>query len=188
MHYLRITVLAFLLGLAGTGRCADDTLSSQATAAREAVGAVRSTLNVELYAAMQSGGPLAAMDVCNLRSPRIIEQVSKRKNMTIRRIGTRVRNPANTPDDWEQKTLARFAQRLEQGESPANLESYEMVGKEFRYLRGFVMPEGAACLMCHGQNIDPVVAARIRELYPADKATGYQAGELSGGFSIRFTR
>lgn len=177
-----------LLGLVMMPANAADPLVPHTAVAREAVNAVRSTLNVELYSAMQNGGPLAAMEVCNVRSPRIIEQVSKLKGMTIRRIGTRVRNTANVPDDWERKTLARFQHNLKQGDSPTSLEYYEWAGGEYRYMRGFVMPEGSACLVCHGENIEPTVAARIRELYPDDRATGYRAGELSGGFSIRIAR
>jgi len=41
------------------------------------------------------------------------------------------------------------------------------------------------CLKCHGEQLDPAVQARIKELYPDDKATGYKTGDLRGAVTIR---
>ena len=40
------------------------------------------------------------------------------------------------------------------------------------------------CLACHGEALAPDLAARIAELYPADRATGFRVGELRGVFWI----
>lgn len=40
------------------------------------------------------------------------------------------------------------------------------------------------CLICHGENIAPVSADKIFELYPDIKATKYKLGDIRGVFSI----
>jgi hypothetical protein len=40
------------------------------------------------------------------------------------------------------------------------------------------------CLACHGDALAPEVAARIGELYPEDRAVGFQVGDLRGVFWV----
>jgi hypothetical protein len=40
------------------------------------------------------------------------------------------------------------------------------------------------CLTCHGDALDPELAAVIAERYPADRATGFTPGELRGAFYV----
>jgi hypothetical protein len=42
------------------------------------------------------------------------------------------------------------------------------------------------CLTCHGDPLAPDIAARIDELYPEDRAVGYEIGDLRGVFWIEF--
>ena len=55
----------------------------------------------------------------------------------------------------------------------------------FRYMKA--IPTGALCLNCHGTTLAPEVAAKLHELYPADAATGFNAGDLRGAFTITET-
>jgi hypothetical protein len=41
------------------------------------------------------------------------------------------------------------------------------------------------CMQCHGDRIEPGVEARLRALYPEDRATGFKKGELRGMFWVR---
>jgi hypothetical protein len=41
------------------------------------------------------------------------------------------------------------------------------------------------CLKCHGENLDPKVAAKLDALYPHDQARGYKAGDVRGAFTVR---
>jgi hypothetical protein len=43
------------------------------------------------------------------------------------------------------------------------------------------------CLTCHGETIDPELRARIRDLYPRDRATGFRDGDLRGVFWVEFS-
>ena len=40
------------------------------------------------------------------------------------------------------------------------------------------------CLGCHGKSIAPEVKAKLAELYPEDKATGFSEGDLRGAFVV----
>jgi len=54
--------------------------------------------------------------------------------------------------------------------------------KTFRYMKA--IPTASACLVCHGENIDPEVDIKLKELYPNDKARGFREGDLRGAFTI----
>ena len=41
------------------------------------------------------------------------------------------------------------------------------------------------CMQCHGDRIKPDVKARLRALYPEDRATGFKRGELRGMFWVK---
>ena len=42
----------------------------------------------------------------------------------------------------------------------------------------------APCLTCHGSEIEQDIQDELKKLYPEDKATGYQAGDLRGALSV----
>ena len=52
----------------------------------------------------------------------------------------------------------------------------------FRYMKA--IPAGELCLTCHGKDIAPDLAAKIRERYPKDRAIGFSLGEIRGAFTI----
>ncbi|MEZ5474915.1 MAG: DUF3365 domain-containing protein [Steroidobacteraceae bacterium] len=144
----------------------------------------------KLQAAMKSGGPVQAIVVCKDEAPAIGSRLSRESGWQVKRVGTRVRNPmTGSPDEWEQRQLDRFAERLANGE-PAN-EIAEFVatvgprGRTERYMKAIVM--SSQCLVCHGPRVDQPSALRaaLEGEYPHDAATGYGAGELRGAFSLQ---
>lgn len=157
---------------------------------REVIQQFAQQLQGELGKAMREGGPVKAIEACNAAAPAIAEAASREHGWTIARTSDKLRNPANAPDEWEAAVLAKFAERVAQGESPAGMGHFEVVsqnGREvFRFMSAIGMPamEQAPCLMCHGESIKPEVMAKLNELYPKDQATGYQAGMLRGAFTI----
>jgi hypothetical protein len=154
-------------------------------ASRAASKALFDALGGELQAAMKAGGPVNAIQVCNTKAPDIARDVSAKQNLAIGRTSLKLRNEKNAPDAWEAKVLELFELRKKNGEAPATLEFYEAVGGEFRYMKAIAIPEGAPCLACHGVKIDEKVQAKLKELYPKDKATGYSTGDLRGAFTVR---
>jgi hypothetical protein len=114
--------------------------------------------------------------------------LSGRYGGRVARTGLKTRNPGNAPDAWETKVLKEFEARRARGEDPAQIEHAEIVTangqRQFRYMKAIAIGPNQPCLKCHGESIDPAVSTRIKELYPADTATGFKQGDLRGAFTI----
>ena len=153
---------------------------------RLAVQEFAGKLKGELLAALKEGGPVNAVSVCSRKAPEIAGAISEDKGWEVGRTSLRTRNPENVPDGWEQKTLEAFEERRKNGEDLAKMEYSEVVtadGKSvFRYMKA--IPVGELCLTCHGKDLAPGLAAKLRELYPEDRATGFSLGEIRGAFTI----
>lgn len=154
--------------------------------AREAVERLETELRAELMAAMKSGGPAEALSVCQTRAPEIARTLGQETGCAVGRTALKVRNPANAPDAWERSTLKRFRRQLAAGEDPNGLVRTEVVEergqKVLRYMKAIPMAE--PCLSCHGEKLAPEVSARVRALYPEDRATGFKKGDLRGAFTV----
>ena len=148
-------------------------------------------LKGELVKGMKAGGPVAAIGVCNSLAPAIAMKHSQETGWSVARTSLKLRNPANAPDSWETGVLKQFEERRAKGESPDTLAYAEIVeedgDKYYRFMKGIVMPpmEKMPCLKCHGENIDAKTTAKLDELYPEDKARGYQAGQVRGAFTLK---
>ena len=174
-------VLFLVTGPAGAGE-----FDEQVAASRATVKEFLASLKAELQKGMQDGGPVNALSVCNMTAPGIANTYSVRKGWSVGRTSLKVRNPDNAPDIWEQAVLQEFERRKHAGEDPGTIEYYEKVEQDgepvFRYMKA--IPTAELCVVCHGTDIDPLVDARIRELYPADQARGFRPGDIRGAFTI----
>lgn len=143
-------------------------------------------LKGELGAAIEKGGPVAAIDVCHTRAPAIAARLSAESGARVGRTALRVRNAANVPDDLERAVLEQFAGDMAAGRIEGPLEAaFEIKredGIERHYLRA--IPTEALCLTCHGETLAPELAAVIARDYPGDQATGFKQGELRGAFRV----
>ncbi|MGD9784738.1 MAG: DUF3365 domain-containing protein [Hyphomicrobiaceae bacterium] len=178
--------------LAATPALAQDASAAadaQLTAtAREAIKGLGGTLKEKLQAAMKDGGPVAALSVCNVEAPKIEKDRSDASSMDVGRTALKVRNPGNAPDAFERRVMEDFVAKIKGGADAMKLEHAETVDeggkKVFRYLKP-IMTAGSPCLACHGSELKPEVAAKIKELYPADQATGFSAGDMRGAFTVK---
>jgi len=157
------------------------------TASRAATQEFGASLKAQLGAALAAGGPVLAIDVCKTAAGAIASEMSRKHGLSVRRTALRVRNSGNVPDAFETQALERFVAEIAQGKNPAGLEHFEVVrtdgGEVFRYMKA--IPTAAEpCLACHGSALRPEVRARLHDLYPDDRATGFKAGDLRGAFSI----
>ena len=151
--------------------------------AKAAVQALGGTLKGELEAAMKAGGPVEAMDICHTRAPEIAKAVSAEKGLQVSRISLKNRNPVmGAANEWQTTVLNDFETQKAAGTDPATLVHAEVVGNEFRFMKA--IPTGAVCLKCHGTDLSPAVTAKLTELYPDDKATGFKEGDLRGAFVV----
>ena len=160
--------------------------TAEVTASRETTQELMQTLKQELQAAMQEGGPVNAVSVCNLTAPALASTYSIRNGGDVGRTSLKLRNPDNAPDAWERAVLVSFEERKRAGEDPATMEFYEVIGQdgsdELRYMKA--IPTAPLCLACHGEQLDSIVKTRIETLYPLDQARGYKEGDIRGAFTI----
>lgn len=157
---------------------------------RAAAMALAQKLGAELKKAVAASGPEGAIGVCKDLAPRIAGDLSRQEGWKLVRVSLKPRNPMlGMPDAWEQQALRQLEARAAAGEKPEQLEAAEVVqepaGRYLRYLKA--IPVQTECLACHGATaqIKPEVKARLSELYPHDRATGYRVGMLRGGISIK---
>lgn len=191
MRHLAVTLLPLLLATATPALAQDAPAGPDAERIMKARGAIKGLaegLKEKLVGAMKDGGPVAALDVCKIDAPKITAEQSKASGVTVGRTALKVRNPGNAPDDFEKRVMEKFVADLKGGADATKLEHGETVveggKKTFRYMKP-IMTAGTPCLACHGAELKPEVAAKIKELYPADQATGFAAGDMRGAFSVK---
>jgi hypothetical protein len=157
--------------------------------ARGVASAVPPRLLRTLTEAIDKGGAEGAISVCREQAPQMAMAASKSTGWQIRRVSLNNRNPKGVPDAWERAVLEDFDRRAAAGESPASLEKGELVAeggtRTYRYMKA--LPTQPLCLNCHGpvQQLSAPVQARLAELYPGDRATGYAVGQIRGAMTIR---
>jgi len=144
-------------------------------------------LKPELKKAMKAGGPLVALEVCQTKAPEIAKKVAQDSGWQVNRVSLKPRNPSAKPDAFEEKVLKQFEQDRKAGKDPKKLEYAEKVMENgqpvFRYMKA--IPTGDVCLTCHGTNLAPKVAQKIKQLYPNDQAIGFNKGDIRGAFSFK---
>ncbi len=136
----------------------------------------------ELQQALREGmaeGTAAAISACRVRAPQIAERLS-RDGVRVGRTSHRLRNPANAGPGWVAPLLAAYLD--DPGERAPR--AVPLGGGRAGYVEPILVQP--LCLGCHGGSLAPDVAARIRELYPEDRAVGFAAGDLRGVFWAEF--
>lgn len=146
------------------------------------VSLVELNLKVALKSAMKQQGPVAAIKVCNESALEITAGLNDSLNVNVGRTSLKYRNPQNQPTEVEEQILKDFAVDDENAAKGRIVESEEGVGY---YSKIMMKP---FCLTCHGssEQIMPEVAAVLDSLYPNDLATGYEAGQLRGMWTVKF--
>jgi Protein of unknown function (DUF3365) len=162
-------------------------LATRADKARAVTIAYAERLKHHIVKALKAEGPLGAIAACNTLAPELSEKLTEESSFEVFRTASKVRNPDNAADAWEQEVLDKFAAEIARGVDPSKLEHYEKtITKEgqkfFRYMRPIVT--GEVCLTCHGPDVKSDVKAEIAKFYPDDKALGYRIGEMRGAFSL----
>ena len=145
--------------------------------AQKKVGLFKAALGAELKAALTAGGPAKAISVCADKAPEIAKKMSD-DTLSIRRVGTRVRNSkTNTPT---------AAMKAVMGGLTTDKPVYHGVidGKEASVHALFI--QQPVCLSCHGPkgSLAPEVTAALAEQYPDDAAVGYAMGDLRGAIVV----
>lgn len=180
-HY---RILAGLLICGGnlSASAEDHTVEANVAEAQVIVQQFAGQLKPALQAAMAEGGPVNAINVCAEKAPEIARRLSERSGWQIRRVSLKARNPNAVPDAWEKKVLELFDKAVVAGQSPQSLAHQEAINGQFRFMKA----QGVEplCLNCHGSNLADDVRQTLQALYPEDRATGYELGQIRGAISL----
>jgi mono/diheme cytochrome c family protein len=146
------------------------------------------TLSYNLMRAMKAGGPLNALQFCNVEAYPLTDSLSAQFNAHIRRTSIQYRNPENRPDAQEQELLSTFAGWKEQGRDLSQADTLVMLddGQVLFAKPILLQPQCQACHGVPGEALTKELQANIKELYPEDRAIGFRPGDLRGMWAIRF--
>lgn len=136
-------------------------------------------LGSQLKQKIAEGGPENALQFCNINAIPLTDSISKKYNVSIKRVSDKYRNPDNAVNPSELAVITTYKAMLASGKKPEGLL------KDGYYYSPIVT--NAMCLQCHGtpgKELAEKTHQKIKSLYPDDKATGYGVDELRGIFSI----
>lgn len=164
--------------------------SATVAAARTAADQLGADLVTMLTGELKRGGPAAAISVCS-DSAQVRTERHQSSGITVRRVGTRVRNTKNAPDSTESAVLAAFADAIASNRTlPDTAFATRNANGQIvtHYMRAIRIQE--FCLACHGpaDSISAAVKQVIATRYPKDRATDYRLGDLRGAISVRVQR
>ncbi|AKH44058.1 cytochrome c553 [Altererythrobacter atlanticus] len=151
----------------------------------EVAGQFQAELQAKLKEALAAGGPILALDVCHSAAPMIAAELSQESGADLSRVSARNRNPDG---GLTEELLPHYAllqeMPLTDGKPSREIwRSGEGEAARINVLSAIPMQE-QPCSVCHGTDVAPEVAAKINELYPGDKAIGFEPGELRGAMLI----
>ena len=144
--------------------------------AEQAMNELQRALLTKLTAAMTSGGPAAAVEVCRSDARTIAEAVAKAQGLELGRTSHRLRNPANAARGWARPAVDAAAGSKAASEGLRVFDLGDRVG----VLRPIGTAE--ACTRCHGaaDEVHRNIGATLAAAYPQDRATGFTPGDLRG--------
>jgi hypothetical protein len=177
-----------LTGFAEVDMKAEETqLTELEKTTKEVVDPMPERLKAVLVGEIAANGAVKAIDVCKVKAPAMAKAASEKTGWEIKRVSLRNRNPKGSADKWEKSAIKGFEQALA-ASSDAVLEKGEIVsinGKQyFRYAKGLKTTK--ECLLCHGkeESIAKEIKEKLKEVYPKDRATGYDLNQVRGIISV----
>lgn len=132
-------------------------------------------LSSQLKASIRQNGVAQSIHVCSDIAYPLTDSIGKSNEVTLRRVTDRYRNPKNKASEKDLEILQMFKTNTE---------------KVFHYEQNtFYKPIKIQplCLNCHGKNISKQTQSALEEVYPKDKATGYDLNNLRGMWVVKFS-
>ncbi|WP_151900089.1 Tll0287-like domain-containing protein [Sulfurimonas hydrogeniphila] len=143
------------------------------------------TLGSNMKRNMKAGGPMQALDFCTQKAYTLTEEVNKKlpKGVTVKRISTKYRNPANQPQGNEQEVLESL-EKLQSLHVKLPKQLIQKVDEHtYKYYKPLVINK-QVCLKCHGNIQNEALERAIAQRYPEDKAQHYKMGDLRGAVVV----
>ena len=139
-------------------------------------------LGGKLKSAMAEGGVPHALEFCSANALTITDSISRLGDFEISRVALKNRNPKNSLNQQELEIFEKVNAHTN-GESVSGTlikDSEDMIYYKPIFVKGL-------CLACHGskEQIGEENLKIITDLYPNDKATGYEINDLRGFWKIK---
>jgi cytochrome c553 len=144
-------------------------------------------LGKNLMHAINTKGTAGALEFCSEKAFVLTDSMSKLLDAKIRRVSDKNRSPLNAASGNELIYIRDAKASLAKGE-PVKPKMEEQAGKHVGY---YPIITEAMCLQCHGKpgtDLSETTIAKLRQLYPNDKATGYGLNELRGIWVIEMKK
>ncbi|AOW20127.1 Tll0287-like domain-containing protein [Urechidicola croceus] len=151
----------------------------------EYVNKTKKELGKNLMGTIQKKGTLEAIKFCNKKAYPITDSMAVVQNAVIKRVSDKPRNKENKANLKELKIIDTFKKLI------IHTGEYEPIVEEINSEVQFYYPiiTNSMCLQCHGtpnKDIEPDAMQIIKQLYPEDKAIGYDVNEVRGIWSISY--
>lgn len=143
-----------------------------ALAAKEALFA---QLSGRLTEVIHANGPAAAIEVCSREALAMAKTVGDEHGVKIGRTAIKLRNAQNEPPEWVKPLM---------NEPSSEPQFVDIANGHMGVLLPIKLK--AKCVMCHGpaDSIGDEIKLKLATLYPKDKATGFEEGDLRGWFWV----
>lgn len=152
--------------------------SDRVKEAQAALAPLKQQLMGALKAALDEGGPVKAIDVCQLKAPEIAATASGAK-VKVGRTSHKLRSAKNAPREWMKPLLDEYAKGPK---APGSFKTVALPEGGLGYVEPIYVQ--AMCLRCHGAELSPEVASALEARYPDDRATGFHEGDFRGLFWV----
>ena len=143
-------------------------------------------LMATLTKAVEEKGPEGAVKFCHVEALPLLKELGDQYGVTIRRVSNQYRNPVDQPHGEEKMLLEAYEYNQEHGlKHTPNVQRTDD-GSTLLFTKAITIPNGL-CLNCHGQvgtDISAETSQKLSQVYPQDKATGHNIGDLRGMWSI----
>lgn len=132
----------------------------------------------QLSGQIEKNGIPQTIEYCKLNALSILDSTGKAGNMVVSRISDKYRNKKDKPTTDEETIIQAFA--------TSNIKDTVVAHNDKIVYYKRISIGMTTCMKCHGstEDIATNVQQKIQELYPEDKATGYQMGDFRGLWKI----
>jgi pimeloyl-ACP methyl ester carboxylesterase len=147
----------------------------------------KAVLGKNLMNAIQSKGTDGALEFCSEKAFLLTDSMSRALEARIRRTSDRNRSSLNAASGDELSYIAQAKAAIINGE----VVKPGMQERNGKYVGYYPIMTEAMCLQCHGKpgvDISANTIAKLRQLYPNDKATGYGLNELRGIWVVEMNK
>lgn len=146
-------------------------------------GQTKQLLGQNLMGKIQQEGVEEALIFCNEHAIPLTTEMERKFGVKIRRVSDKPRNPENTANNDEVELIAFYQSEINTGKEP---NGRIVKSKDGTNVFHAPIVTNDMCLKCHGEkkDIEKNVFNKINELYPNDKAKGYNENEVRGIWRI----